>query len=228
MLTLALTAIDPETYGTYTIRGVPNRLPPRALFLHPDAARAFAGIAEWAVVSDMFRSPESSLHAVATGRGAMPPGYSAHNYGLALDLDLGASQRAARRGLGATSKARLDDFMADAGFYCHRRDHVLGHEAWHYNFLGVDAKIAGALTSDEIEARIVDLYGPQLDPNQAAVQEMLAKLGLYHGEIDGNLGPLSKEGLRAFERAWSINTDHVASIRTRRTLAYVACSRVIS
>ena len=217
-LSLNLTAVPP-CHGIYTVKGIPFKsMPPRMLFLAPDAAVAFATVAEWAVVSDMFRSPESSLQAVRDGRGAMPPGYSAHNYGLAIDIDIAATMK----NLGMKAKAALDEWMASFGWYCHRRDHVIASEAWHYNYLGVGATVAGALTSDEIEAAIVKRYGAELAPDDAECQRLLAKLGMYGGDPDGIIGPKSREAVRAFERAWGINADGVLDAKTRRTLAFVA------
>jgi hypothetical protein len=217
---LALTAV-PACLGIYDVRGVPHKsMPPRMRWLHPDAAQSFAEIAGWAVVSDMFRSPESSLAAVRAGRGAQPPGYSAHNYGLAIDVDIAASMKGAK----LKSKKALDEAMKAQGWWCHRLDGVLGFEAWHYNFLGVGAKVAGSLTGDEVERRIVELYGAELAPDERECQRLLAKLRFYGGEVDGDVGPLTREAARAFERAWGLNVDGVLDAKTRRTLAYVAAA----
>lgn len=196
-------------------------LPARMRYLHPTAAEAFVGIAGVAVVSDMFRSPESSLRAVREGRGAQPPGYSAHNFGLAIDVDIAATMRR----LVVTTKAGLDAAMESHGWYCHRRDHVVGAEAWHYNYLGPGATVAGALTSDEVESRILGLYGDALGPDNRECQRLLARLRMYGGELDGAIGPLTREAARVFERAWGLNVDGVLDARTRRTLAYVAADR---
>jgi len=224
MLTIDLTAV-PVCLGIYTVQGVPHKsMPPRMRFLHPDAAAAFTKIAPWVVVSDMFRSPESSLQAVREGRGARSPGYSAHNYGLAIDVDIPLSMK----NLGVKTKQAFDGEMAQHGFYCHRRDHVIAFEAWHFNYLGVNAAVAGALTSDEVEAKIVTLYGKFLRPDEHTCQRMLAKLKLYDGEIDGLIGPRSREAIRAFERTWGLNVDGVLDAKTRRTLAYVTCERRVT
>lgn len=218
MLHLDLVAVPP-CKGIYAVKGLDFKsLPARMRFLASDAAASFAEIEPWAVVSDMWRSPESSLQAVREGRGAQPPGWSAHGIGLAIDLDIAASKAL----LGVATKAALDATMERHGWFCHRRDHVLGFEAWHYNFLGVGAKVAGALTSDEVEAAILARHGAELAPDDAECQRLLAKLGMYGGEIDGDIGPRSREAARAFERAWGLNVDGVLDARTRRTLAFVA------
>lgn len=222
MLTLSLMKIAGEV-----VRGIygPDKeeLPKRMRFLHPDAAASFLRIAGSVVVSDMFRSPESSLQAVREGRGAQPPAFSAHNYGLAIDLALEATMKRWK----LTSKVELDQAMAQQGWFCHRRDHALGHEAWHFNFLGEDAAIPDGLrvTSALIEARIVSLHGSSLAPRERECQEMLARLRLYAGEIDGEIGPLSREAIRAFQRAWGLRETEGLDARTRRTLAYVTAVR---
>lgn len=218
-------------HGIYKVGGVPGRMPDRMRFLHPDVAPFFSTIAPWAVCSDMFRSPESSLAAVQGGRGAKAPGYSAHNYGLAIDLDLGASRKglAARIGRAAVSKAELDEAMEAAGWYCHRRDHLNAFEAWHYNFLGINTVIGPKFksTAGWIEAKIVKLYGGQLRPDDLACQEALKRLRLYSGAIDGDIGPISRAAIGAFQRTWSLEATGKLDDKTRRTLAYVACERVI-
>jgi hypothetical protein len=161
-LILQLTGIPADrASGVYVIGGVAGRLPDRARFLYPAAADSYLGpLNEVVVVSDMFRSAESSLAAVRSGRGARAPGFSGHNYGLSLDLDV----RATMRRLGVRSKTELDEWMEKAGWYCYRRDHAmtsLKGECHHFNFLGVGTEISPKVrsTSRYLEARIVSLYG---------------------------------------------------------------------
>jgi hypothetical protein len=224
MLTLSLASLSAQA-----VRGIygpaRNQLPARMRFLHPDAAASYVRLADFLVVSDMFRSPESSLQAVREKRGAQPPAFSAHNYGLAIDLDI----QATLTNLETTIKAQLDANMEASGWFCHRRDHRSDHEAWHYNFLGVGAEIPGNLrsTASLIEARIVELGGKDLAPDDSESQEMLKKLHLYSGEIDGKIGPLSAEAIRVFQRAWGLVETGALEPRTRRTLAYVSCERLV-
>lgn len=240
MVVLKLTplAVD-HVRGIYKVDGKPGRLPPRMRYLHPAVAKMYSQIAPWAVVSDMFRSPESSLAAVEAGRGAQPPSYSGHNYGLSIDLDLEASMEnlAAFLGIGThrVDKKRLDDEMAKAGFYCHRLDHKMEFEAWHYNGLGnagdglpIDWPVIpprGARTFDELEKLIVRLYGADLRPTPREAQYMLKKLRLYSGEIDGDIGPLSKAAIKAFQRTWNMKVTGQMDARTARTLAYCTAER---
>ncbi len=215
--------------GIYTARGERGRMPDRLRWLHPDAARAYMTISSWAVVSDMFRSPESSLEAVRRGRGALPPGYSAHNFGMAIDIDIGESSRrlAKRIGRARVSKAELDEACESAGWFCHRRDHTMGHEAWHYNHLGIGEKIGDKFhsTAGWIEAKIADLYGDELAPDDVECQVALRTLRIYSGAVDGDIGPLSREATRVFQRAWELRETGRLDARTRRTLALVAAEK---
>lgn len=231
MLHLRLTPLaHDKVIGIYKVGGVAARLPERMRYLHPDAARAFGAIEEWAVISDMFRSPESSLRAVREQRGALPPGFSAHNFGLAIDLDLNESRQNLARRIGrpTVSKAELDEAMESAGWFCHRRDHTNGFEAWHYNALLIGAYIPASnrTTAPLIEARILELYGADLNPVDVECQAALKRLGLYGGAIDGAIGPLSREAVRAFQRTWGLAETGKLEPKTRRTLAYVAAVRV--
>lgn len=230
MLALKLVPLGVDyVRGIYKVDGKPARLPARMRLLHPSAAAMFNRIAHWAVVSDMFRSPESSLQAVREGRGAQRPGYSGHNYGLSIDLDLEASMErlAESRGLARhrVDKTILDLAMRDAGWWCHRLDHKMEFEAWHFNALWPDAKVYGTRTSDELEKLILRTYGADLRPDARECQHMLKKLRMYSGEIDGIIGRLSREGTEAFQRTWGIKPTGDLDERTRRTLAYVTCAR---
>ncbi len=207
--------------GIYTVGGKPGRMPDRMRYLHPEAAIDYAKIQSWAVVSDMFRSPESSLEAVRAKRGAQPPGYSAHNYGLAIDLDIDASMKR----LGVKTKRELDEACEAAGWFCHRRDHTMGFESWHMNNLGVGAKPQGERTSDEIEARIQALYGASLKLKPREAQSALKRLRFYSGAVDGDIGPLSREAIRAFQRAWGVHENGMLDVKTQRTLAYVSADK---
>ena len=66
-----------------------------------------------------------------------------------------------------------------------------------------------------------------LVPSDKDCQRMLAKLGLYTGAIDGLIGERTQLATRAFQRRWGLTVDGLLGARTRRTLAYIACDRVI-
>lgn len=238
MLTLVLAKMDAASViGIYTIDGVKNRMPERALYLHPSAASHFLTISPWAVVSDMFRTPESSLDAIQRGRGALPPGFSLHNYGIAIDLDVDDSRKNLAKVVGrSVTKADLDDAMESVGYFCHRRDHLEGKskehpndESWHYNHLGIGTEIEPRFktTAGYAEALIQSMYGAELKPGEFECQVLLKKLRLYSGKIDGDIGPISKSAIRVFKRGWGLGDNSKLDDRTRRTLAYVACERSI-
>lgn len=228
---LQLTPVPADTQGIYTIRGVAGRLPPRALFLHPAAAAAFKPLAAHVVVSDMFRSPESSLAAVRSGRGAKPPGYSGHNYGLSIDIDIMPTWSRIGGIALRLDKGALDEHFEQYGWYCHRRDHLIGSEAWHYNHLGYEANAdirpRAHSTAGALETKIMRLYGGQFELGETAAQMALARLRLYSGELDGVLGPLSREAICAFQRTWGLKATGSLDATTQRTLAYVAADKEI-
>lgn len=210
-----------------SVRGVYGRnddwLPARMRWLHPDAAASFAEISASVVVSDMFRSAEASLRAIRTKAGSARPGYSGHNYGLSIDLDV----RRTLKSLGMRRKMDLDEWMQDRGWYCHRRDHRRALEDWHYNYgIAHLIHVADRRTSPALNRRILELYGDYLELNSYEVQRHLAGLMLYHGAIDGIHGPITQEAVRAFQRAWGLAEDGIAGRVTQRTLAYVTSYRV--
>jgi hypothetical protein len=242
MLTLTLTRLPADPFahrGCYPSPSGTN-LPERARYLHPDAARSLVAIEEehpaTFFYSDVLRSAMSSLDAVRRGRGAQPPAFSAHNYGVAVDVDLGETLKRGRtRGL--MSYAALLRYLEGRGWYCHRRDGRDGKEAWHMNYLGtgdVSRYFEGVdmrhRTWDDVaERRILEVAaaGGGLELDAVGVQTCLRKLGLYPGELDGDIGPLSREGVRAFQRAYGVKEDGKTTPRTQRVLAFVAAEVVL-
>jgi hypothetical protein len=221
-----------KVYGDYTIHGVANRMPERALYLEPEAAKSFVNeLAEFMGVSDMLRSPESSLQAVASGRGALPPAYSGHGFGKSID---GLWQRAMKL-LGLKTKRDLDLWMEARGWFCFWRDGAPSHEmhgkqtdseTWHYNHFGkgyvIDPRVE--TTTGYLEAEIKKLYEPAFQAMLSSVEEQqgaLAQLRMYGGEIDGDFGPRSKQAVEVFQRAWALPTSGKVDYRTARTLAFV-------
>lgn len=205
-------------------------MPARMARLHPEAAAAFqaaeAALGQRIRVSDMFRTAEQSLQAMQEKKGVQPPGWSLHNYGIAIDVAVDAMLPAFKG-----SKAELDLFMKGFGWWCHRRDSKRGFEEWHYNYLGptgqqlieaADKPKPRTSTSAAADARIQALYGEGLALTLTEVQECLAHLKLYGGEIDGKIGPRSKEALMVFQRAWRLEATGTMNEKTERTLAYVS------
>lgn len=213
-----------------------GRVPKRMLFLNPVAAASLLLLERdtgGLIYSDILRSAESSLSARRTKRGVQRPGYSGHNYGLSVDLDLD--------GILASGKLRYTDIlvvMAAHDWHCHRRDGRGPHEseAWHFNYLGprssdylshADVR-SPATWSLPVETRILELHANDFVMGPTRVQTLLQKLRFYSGELDGDMGPLSREAISAFQRAWDLPDDGVAGPQTQRTLAFVSAERRVA
>ena len=207
--------------------------PGSASFLHPAAADAFVALQRALCarvrVSDMLRTAESSLQAMQEKAGVQPPGFSAHNFGFAIDIDVEENMKR----LGFASKAGLDSKMAEFGWFCHRRDGARGFEDWHYNHLGTRpeaeqflAKASRTSTAGAVEAKMQAVYGDELVLTPTEMQEALAKMRCYSGDIDGVIGPRSKQALMAFQRAWKLKPTGEMDAKTERTLALVSADRL--
>ena len=215
----------PGVIGIYGASG--KDFPARMSFMLPEAAAAYAVIAKElkVSVSDMFRTAEESLRARAQKAGVQPPGVSAHNYGLAIDIATDAVLKAT-----GLTKPALDKALEERGWFCHRKDGKRGMEDWHYNFFGVGdaakpwiaACAASTNRSGGIEAKIKAVFGDQLQLTAEEAQIALAKMKFYSGEIDGIFGGGSKQALMAFQRAWRLQPSGQLDAKTERTLAYVS------
>ena len=213
-----------------------DQFPVRMSLLHPDAAAAFAAAQKSLGMklkcSDMYRTAEQSLQAREEKSGVQPPGYSLHNYGIAIDID--TDYMLAQTKL---TKPAFDLLMRDSGWYCHRRDGKRGMEDWHYNFLGEDgpklvaaSEAAGVRTNTSMaaEAKILSYYKDGLTLDSKEVQECLAHLKLYNGDVDGIIGPRTRQAIMAFQRAWKLQASGQVDSRTERTLAYVTADLAIA
>jgi hypothetical protein len=231
-MTLSITPIDvvavpdDQVVGIYTVGGKPSKMPARARRLHASAYSAYATIQPKLVISDMFRTPESSLNAVVTGRGALMPSYSSHGYGLAIDVDVTKSMKL----VGVRKKSAFDDFMRAAGWHCHRRDGERAAEEWHYDYdlnglLTSNLTPQAKFTQQAREKMLAAVYGDAWKLTKSTAQGCLAKLGFYHGAIDGAIGPQSKQAIAAFQRAWKLKADETLTPQTLRVLWFVtACA----
>lgn len=221
---ITMRKVDPLPRGIYG--AARDKFPERAALLYPAARESFLRLEAATgglVYSDMWRSAESSLAAMASKRGVQPPGFSAHNYGLAVDVAVDETLKRAKE-----DYAWLLQVMRDEGWYCHRRDNEQGMESWHFNWLGPDAdKLLAKVSptnrrtwSQAAEENICLRY-PELTQRMDAVeiQADLAKLSLYRGELDGQLGPRSQQAAEAFARAWRIPSHGPDFERTLRFVA---------
>ncbi len=214
-----------------------GQVPTRMRFLAPDVGPQLLRLNQDTggyIFTDVWRSADSSLAARRVKRGVQRPGYSPHNYGIAVDLDL----------YGIMKKYQIHypdivEMMRAHGWYCHRRD-GLGpdeSEAWHFNYLGdnsdkylanvdIDRPVTWATAS---EARILERYGTDFVLSPTQIQSYLAQIKIYGGAIDGNLSSaLCREAVMAFQRAWNLDVDGDPGVMTQRTLAFVTADRQIS
>ena len=59
-------------------------------------------------------------------------------------------------------------------------------------------------------------------PNDKDVQQALKNAGLYHGPIDGNIGPKTKKAIREFQEQNKLNADGKVGPRTwKKLLTYL-------
>ena len=227
-LTLSLVRV-PNVLGIYGASK--DVFPARMSLLHPEAAEAFdlvqKDMGKKLRVSDMFRTAEQSLQARAEKAGVQPPGFSLHNFGIAIDVDIDSMLAATKM-----NKPDFDLLMWSHGWCCHRKDKKRGFEDWHYNYLGradeaepfLAASAKSTNTSAAGEAKIVSLYKDGLTLEPAEVQECLAHLKFYGGDIDGKIGSRSRQAIMAFQRAWRLQPSGQVDARTERTLAYVSAT----
>jgi hypothetical protein len=212
-------------------------IPRRSLYLAPDAAQSLIRL-ETATggltYTDVYRGAEASRKAALVKRGVKRPGYSPHNYGLAIDIDLDDTLRRLK-----SKYVDLLHLLATQGWYCHRRDQKGPgyHESWHMNFLGTNKPekylllaMAGPKDWDEpAEAVIQERYGAEFKLDPVSIQRHIAHLGHYPGPFDGDLRrPGCVQGVREFQKAWHLLEDGVAGPNTQRVLAYVCAIKHIS
>lgn len=220
----------PETLRHYTSKPVPRWM----RVMHPEAAASLIQLEKdtgGLSYTDIWRSAEVSLRARKVKQGVQPPGFSGHNFGFSVDLDLDGTMK-----LRKWTYEQIVAVMENHGWYCHRRDGKTGKsEWWHFNYFGphpekylkvIDPKRASTWAAG-VEKRIVDTYGEALQLKPTAVQWELKKLKMYHGGIDGDLGPLSVEAIKAFQRAWGLKPDGVPGPKTQRTLAFITAEKKI-
>lgn len=226
----------PNVLGIYGTGkgGIPagDYFPPSAALLHPDAAAAYQAVeaanGKRLRVSDIFRSPESSLMAMQQKTGVQPPGYSGHNFGFSIDV----ATDACLKSFGMTKK-EFDEMMESHGWYCHRKDRARGFEDWHYNHFGIGADAApylaacaqSTVTSAGVEAKMLKIYGPSFKLDLLTLQTLLQKLKMYGGSLDGDWGPKSQAAVLAFERAWKLPEDGSPDPKMMRTLATVSAEK---
>ena len=224
--TLRLTEVKhPKLTGIYG--DSKSVFPKRMRFLEPRAADSMGSILDRLgadiAFSDMWRSSLASLRRKYEGRviprrGVKPPAFSAHNYGLAVDVAVDRTLES----LNMRDKKELDRLLGEYGWWCHRLDGKRGAEDWHYNYLGVKNTPITYRTSGLIELRIKALYAACWELDSTSVQMSLRVCGLYEGEIDGKIGPHTIQAVKAFQRAFKLAVDGKVGPTTGRVLWFRA------
>ena len=194
-----------------------NLLGARQRYLHPSAAASIMAMEAAGTrlrFSDMLRSPMESLHAMQVKRGVQPPGFSGHNFGFSIDIDVGDCIKR----LSLVNKSGLDVWMNARGWFCHRKDHALDAESWHYNFFGDSqgeylAACGPTSTSGGLEAKIKKIYGATFQITPDDIEQALDKLGY------ANLG--------VFQTALHLPINDTVDERCMRTLAVAASDQQI-
>jgi hypothetical protein len=208
--------------------------PARSRFLAPEACAAFRLLekdTDGLIYTDLWHDGTQSLLARRTRKTTNLPGYSPHNYGLALDLDLGQVLE--------QKKISYEDLlyvMKRRGWYSHRRDGKVDEAgSAHFNFLGdgdVDSYIELA-TFDPlswerpIEKRIYEKHITDFSLSPAQIQSLLKKLGFFHGEVNGDYDIYFREAVMAFQRAWDLPDSGTPTTAFQRVLAFVAAEITI-
>lgn len=212
-----------------TIRGAA-----RMKFLAPDAATSLLQLEKdtgGLVYSDMWRDSVASLVTRRTRRSTLLPGYSSHNYGFGIDLDV--------KTILGEKKIRYEDLLyllKKRGWVCHRRDgveHAVNSD--HFNFLGVTpGEYLVKCTMDPItwdypaEDRIFDKYKTDFQLPTVAVQSLLKKIGFYMGEMSGSVDLYTREAVMAFQRAWDMIENGFIDANLCRVLAFVTADLEMS
>jgi hypothetical protein len=221
-----------------------GRLPTRMKYVHPDVVSCLKRIlvdGYWLLrISDMYRDPIASLMAYVeylAGRksgGVQRPGWSGHNYGISIDVDVeGILVSFRHANLVApfgpsmplpSTYPELLLWMAERGWSCHRRDGKRGPEDWHFNCWG-EGRVLPPHGAAGAGLWIGDHHGSDFDLDETEAQTALQKLGLYHGDLDGDWGPLSKAALMAFERTYALPPDGRLDAIACRTLAIASATK---
>lgn len=200
-------------------------------FLAPDAAGALLKVEKdtgGLIYTDLWRDPVASMVAKRTRRSTQLPGYSAHNFGMGMDLDV--------KTILAEKKILYEDLLyllKKRGWYCHRRDGVENATDFdHFNFLGDTANqyllkcTMDPVTWDyAVDDRITERYQADFQLSVKQVQTSLAGIGFYAGEPSGTIDLYTREAIMAFQRAWDLIENGLADATLCRVVAFVTSSR---
>jgi hypothetical protein len=178
------------------------------------------------VISDLYRSPASSAEAYARKTGVAKPGYSGHNYGISVDFDIDQMLK-----INHMTYDQLCRFLEQYNCWQFQgrkptsEKYKRGKEDWHFNIIPENySNLKGsAMASTWIENNI------KFDSSITGIQQMLKSLKFYQGAIDGLSGPLMREAIKKFKKAWLPSTFWTTSdldALTIRTINIVSCEVV--
>jgi hypothetical protein len=196
-------------------------------FLAREAALSLATIekdTDGLIYRDMWRDAVSSLLARRMRKTSQLPGYSAHNYGLAVDLDVGA--------ILAQKKILYEDLlwlMKRRGWYCFRRDGAAEQTGSdHFNFLGEAADhylskctLDPTTWSAASEIKIWEFYHEDFQISTKDVQLKLAKIGFFNAPFTEQRDIYTREAIMAFQRAWDLIQSGSPDMSLCRVLSFV-------
>lgn len=213
-----------------------DRLADRMRYLHPIAATSFRTMNSEKLIrcSDMLRTPEGSLKNRQANNGkGLRPGWSGHNYGFSIDIDVSWNIK----NHGFKNKIDLDLWMQSHGWYCHN---ILGetrsYESWHYNYFGEDAEYYLSFRDDKksstwsrcVAQKIDDYYGHWWETaDMFLVQRCLKTLNLYKGPVNGEVDAATTSAIKEFQSKWDLEADGKAGPMTKRTLLLVSSEVVL-
>lgn len=204
----------------------------RQPLLAPEAALALVAVekdTDGLVYTDMWREPVASLLARRTRRGSQLPGYSSHNYGLAVDLNV--------KSILIQKKIRYEDLlwiMKKRGWFCHRRDGQGDMpESDHFTFLGEKSEKYLAKCSQDpttwqtpAEIRIWELYSNDFQLTTEEVSVRLVKMG-FLSEPTKKRDIYMREAILAFQRAWDLTETGSPDMTLCRVLSFVTAEREV-
>jgi hypothetical protein len=216
-----------------------GRLPSRMKYVHPNVLpclkRILVDSCGLLRLSSMYRDPIASLMAYVeyqAGRksgGVQRPGWSGHNYGISIDVDLEGTLTAFKHAnlVGAMRLpiiyGELLTWMEERGWVCHRRDGRMGTECWHFNCWGEGLLPPHGAAG--VGRWIDEHHSDDFELDEIEAQQSLQKLGLYHGPLDGDWGPLSTAALMVFERTYELPPDGRLDAIVGRTLAIASATK---
>lgn len=231
---LLLQKLPKDLLGIYDCDrdGIKKEMPFRALFAHPVLATAILSTEKDGfrlTYSDIFRDAKTSLarrrEFVAKGgpQLAAKPGFSAHNFGFAVDLDVQKIMKDY-----SINKEHLDVLLRDKySLYCHRRDHSLASECWHYNALGGGATAllqhsSKNSTSGAVEAFILSVYGKDFDITRDQCIQAIRALGFMPEKVDNAITEVA--AIKKFQLFWDLQVDGILGPQCKRLLAYLTAT----